>query len=242
MRNEEAALAAAPIILDKMIEQRLLLAEALARGHGERPEIRTAVKAFETSLLVPRYLEQVVAPGIEVSREEMEAYYQAHRGEMRRPPRVRVGQITVATEEEAQRIAGLLRAGTDLAWLARRDSIDRFQEQGGDRGWVEPGSSGFDDRLWQAAAGDVLDPVGVRGNFVVLKVTARQEQGIYDFDEVSGNVRSAVASIEMRAAIERLMDTLRSRSEIEIDREVLASLRLSGERTETEEPADGHGH
>ncbi len=243
VRNAEAALAAAPIILEKMIEQRLLLAEALARGYGEHARIRAAVRAFETSLLAPRYLQEVVAPGVEVSREEMEAYYQAHRGELNRPPRVHVGQITVATEEEAERVAGLLREGTDLAWLARQHSTDRFGEQGGDRGWVETGSSGFDERLWQATAGDVLDPVGVRGNFVVLKVTARQEQGVYEFDEVSGNVRNAVVSSKMRAAVAQLMETLRSRSEIEIDRELLATLRLSGEMTEAaENQPDGHGH
>ncbi len=243
VRNEEAALAAAPIILEKMIEQRLLLAEALSRGYGERSEVQTTVRAFESSLLAPRYLEEVVAPGIEVSREEMEAYYREHTDEMHRPPRFHVGQITVASEEEAERIAGLLREGTDPAWLARRHSIDRFRDRGGDRGWIEPGSSGFDERLWQTEPGDVMDPVGVRGNFVVLKVTARQEQGVYPFEEVSGNVRSAVASTKMREAVARLMDTLRSRSEIEIDRELLATLRLSGKKEEAkEEQPGGHGH
>ncbi len=243
VRNEEAALAAAPIILEKMIEQRLLLAEALSRGYGERSEVQTTVRAFESSLLAPRYLEEVVAPGIEVSREEMEAYYREHADEMHRPPRFHVGQITVASEEEAERIAGLLREGTDLAWLARRHSIDRFRDRGGDRGWIEPGSSGFNERLWQAEPGDVMNPVGVRGNFVVLKVTARQEQGVYPFEEVSGNVRSAVASTKMREAVERLMDTLRSRSEIEIDRELLATLRLGGKMKEAkEDEPGGHGH
>ncbi len=243
VRNAEAALAAAPIILERMIEQRLLLAEALRRGYGERARIEAAVRAFETSLLVPRYLQEVVAPGIEVSREEMEAYYREHQSELHRPPRFHVGQITVATEEEARRIAGLLREGTDLAWLARQHSIDRFKGRGGERGWVEAGSSSFDERLWDAAGGDVLDPIGVRGNFVVIKVTARQEQGVYDFDEVSGNVRSAVVSTKMRAAVEQLMETLRSRSEIEIDRQLLATLKLSGKMEETsEDQPGGHEH
>ena len=242
VRNAEAALAAVPIVLTKMLEQRLLLAEARSRGYGERPEVRLAARAFETSLLVPRYLEEMVAPEVEVSRQEMEAYYRDHLRQFTRPPRIRLGQITVAAEEEARRIAGLLRDGADLAWLARQHSIDRFKESGGDRGWVEPGSSGFDQRLLSAGIGDVLDPVGVRGNYVVLKVTARQERDPYSFDQVSGNVRSAVSSRKMRAAIEQLMDTLRARSEIEIDRELLASLRLGGSPSESEERPSGHGH
>ncbi len=242
VRNAEAALAAAPGVLEQMIEARVLLAEALARGYGARAGTLSAARAFETSLLVPRYLEEVVAPGVEVSREEMEAHYRQHRAEFTRPPRVHLGQITVAGEEEAQRIAGLLRQGTDLGWLARRHSIDRFRDQGGERGWVEAGSSGFDPRLLDAEPGDVLDPVGSSGNVVVLKVTARQEGEPYSFEEVSGNVRSAVFSRKMRAAIEQLMDTLRERSEIEIDRELLAGMRLGGTLEEAAETAGGHGH
>ncbi len=244
VRNREAALASAPIILEKMIEKRLLQAEAEARAYVERPEIVRAVHTFETGLLVPRYLEEVVAPGVEVEREEMEAYYAAHQDELRKPPRINLGQVTVATEEEAERIASLLREDTDLAWLARRHSLDRFKDQGGERGWVEPGFSGFEQRLLEATAGQVLDPVGVRGNFVVFKVIARQEQGVYPFQEVSGNVRNAVFEDRMKAAIEKLMETLRSRSEIEIDQELLASLQIRGtlEDGPDKGKVDGHGH
>ena len=50
VRNLEAATAAAPIILQKLIEQRLLLAEAEDRGYPERLQFRHAVHSFETSL------------------------------------------------------------------------------------------------------------------------------------------------------------------------------------------------
>ena len=226
-----------------MIEDRLLLAAALAQGYDQRPEILAAARAYETSLLVPRYLEQMVAPGVEVGAEEMESYYLEHRRQFNRPPRIRLGQITVAEEPEAQEIAGLLRGGTELAWLARRHSIDRFRDQGGDRGWVDPRSSAFDDRLLAASVGDVLDPVGVPGNYVVLTVTARREQEPYSFDEVSGNVRNAVFSRKMRAAIEGLMATMRDRSEIEIESELLATVRLGGAMTRrSEDESGGHGH
>ncbi len=243
VRNAEAALAAAPIVLEKMIEERLLLAEALRRGYGDLPKIRHAVRAFETSLLAPRYLKEAVTESVEVNREEMEAFYQENRRQFTRPPRIHLGQITLATRKEAQRIADLLRQGTDLAWLARRHSIDRFKERGGERGWVDPTATDFSERLLDADPGEVLEPAGVRGNWVVLKVMARREQGIYTYDEVSGNVRNAVVSRKTRAAVERLMDTLRERSEIEIDRELLATLRLGATVSETpDDPPSGHGH
>lgn len=245
MRNEEAAIAAAPIVLDRMIEQRLLLAEALARGYAERPEIIRTIKAFETELLVPRYLEEVVAAGVEVSLEEMRAHYEAHKTEYRKPPRIHLGQITVATEEEAERIVTMLRQGTDLAWLARQHSIDRFKGSGGDRGWVEPRIGSSDRHLIDAKVGEVIDPLGSPDNFIVLKVVAREEQGIYSFKEVSGNVKAAIYSQKMRGVIGEFMEILRSRSEIEINEEMLESLSITGEETkdpQLEGGSGGHGN
>ncbi len=229
VRNEEVAVEATPGVLSELIDKRLLLTEALARDYGERPEILRELRSRETELLVSRYLEEVVAAGVEVSREEMEAHFKAHEKEYRKPPRIHLGQITVATREEAERIAALLRQGTDLAWLAGRHSLDRFKDAGGDRGWLEPRPGGPNENLLASKVGDVLDPVGTPGNFIVIKVLAREEQGLYSFREVSGNVRNAVYGEKVREAIEKYMETLRSRSEIEINEEVLKSLQITGE-------------
>ena len=45
---EEAARAARAIVLDRLVQQELLLAEALARGYGDTPEARRALRAAET--------------------------------------------------------------------------------------------------------------------------------------------------------------------------------------------------
>ena len=117
-----------------------------------------------------------------------------------------------------------------MAWLARQHSIDRFKGSGGDRGWVEPRPGGPDERLLETSVGDVIDPMGVPENYVVLKILAREEQGLYNYNEVSGNVRSAVHSQKLRGALEKFMDILRSRSEIEINEELLKSLQITGEQ------------
>lgn len=239
VRSGEAALAAAPILLEGLLEKHLFAAAAADGGYAERPEVERAVRAYEKDLLVPRYLEQVVAPAVEVTREDLLRRFEERRESYRKPARLRIGQITVMTLEEAELVARLLREGTDLAWLAERRSIDRFQGQGGDRGWIEAGA-GLDERLADAEAGDVLDPVGVPGNYVVFKVTAREEQGFLSFEEAAGRLRGEVLSTKIRQAIAELVDTLRSRSEIEVYEEVVATLRISG--TKSVEEASGHVH
>jgi len=248
VRNEVAADAAAPIVLGRMIDDELMVAEALARGYGDTPAVQRQLRAYETRILVPRYLDEVLAPKIRVAREELEAYYAEHRESFRKPPRLHLSQITVASAEEADRVAELARAGGDFAWLARQHSIDNYRDAGGDKGWVEPrpGIDSFNDTLLAAEVGDVLDPVALDEEHVVFKVTGREEQGTYTFQQVSGNVRQALFDRKANAAIDELVTTLRERSEIVVDEDVLAKLAVTGSVDEAEKAPGGmgagHGH
>jgi len=247
VRNMDAAIAAAPMILRTVVDRELLVAEALRRGYDKRPDVQRSVHAYETQLLVPLYLEEVVGGNVQVTADEIKAYYEAHKEEFHRPPRVRLAQITVETEEEAQQITEQLRKGTDFTWLARQRSIDRLKDTGGDRGWYEPqpGVDDFNQDLFTAKVGHVLEPFGMPGNYIVVKVTARQEQGIYEFGEISGNLRETVYQESLRKEMEAFMDKLRSRAEIEINEELLTQLDIKGEPEKAQEKSgmgDGHGH
>jgi len=242
VRSEAAARAAAKLVLDGLIEERLLLVEALARGYDRIPEVARVVQAHERQLVVKSYLQEVLGATIEVSHDEMQAYYREHQDRFRRPPRYHLSQITVEKREEADRIAGLLREGSDLGWLARQHSIDGYRDKGGERGWVSPmpGADSLSDQLLASDVGDVLGPVGAPGKWIVIQVDAQEEQGPYPFDKVSGNVRSEVFQRKFQVRVDEVLNKLRSRSEIEIYEQALAALRITGTR---EEAADaGHGN
>lgn len=244
VRNREAAAAAAPLVLEKKIESLLLLVEAQRRGFDAGPEVERRVAALEKDLLVERYLREVLGPMAGVETEEMEAYYEANLDRFQQPPRLHLSQITVETEAEAERLAALLRDGADIKWLARKHSVDRFQDAGGERGWTvpAPGTDEFNDRLLEAAAGDVIGPVGGPGNYMVIQVDLREEQGPYPFQEVSGNVRSTLFRERFTEILDEYLEKLRSRSEIVVHPDALDSMRITGVAREGSEPPSGHAH
>ena len=90
-------------------------------------------RSYETQLLVPRFLEEVVAADIEVSQEEMEGWYEEHKEGYHRLPRVRLGQITVAERADADRIAEQLRgkAGDRQVKNAKRGLTQNMGGSGG---------------------------------------------------------------------------------------------------------------
>ena len=239
--NEEAARAAETIVLDRLVQTELMTAEALARGYGDTPDARRVLHAAETQLVASRYQSEVVAGEVRVTPEETAAWYERHKESYHRPPRLRLRQVTVATEAEARRIAALVRQGTDVAWLARQHSTDGYKSAGGDRGWVTPKATGeaLEAALFEAKAGDVLGPNPAAEGFTVVRVEAREEQGIYDFKEISGNVRKAVEDDKLQQAIHAVIQKLRSRSKIEVYEDRVAALRIVASPAAAAAPSHG---
>jgi peptidyl-prolyl cis-trans isomerase C len=240
--NPEIARQFKPGVLDDLIFEEMLIAEGLRRGYGDTPEAKRTLHALEMSQLSQRYLKETVAAGIEVTPQEMRDYYDRHREAFRKPPRLHLLQITVATEEEAQRIAGLAKGGADFGWLARQHSVDKYRDAGGDRGWIlaTEGIVNFRTELAGAQAGDVFGPkLGPQG-WVVVKVDLFEAQGYYEFDAVSGNVRSRLTNEKIVARIDQVVQTLRERSEIWIDEQALAEIRLLPTAPEEKPVVVGH--
>jgi len=195
--------------------------------------------------VIPKYLSKVLAAGIEVSEAEKRAHYEKVKETLRRPPRVRLGQITVATREEAESVAAALEAGSDLAWLAARYSTDGLRNQGGMQDWavVRPDGTAWSSALLESEIGTVLDPVEQEGAWVVYKLVVREDRGLFSYEEVTGNMREAVFREKFTEVLDRFIRTARSRSEIEVREDVLAALQLSGnQELEAEPQAGGHGH
>ena len=243
--NPDVALAIKPILLDRMTVDQLLTAEAYRLEYDKLPEIERRANALETRLLVKQYMRDVVATQVEVDRQALEAYYAEHGDEFRKPPLLFISQMTLSSSEEAARMIELLRQGTEFAWLARKHSTDGFAKTGGSVGWIKAseGISEFQSDLAGADAGDIFGPKGAGEDWRILQVSAVEDQGRYNFDEVSGNVRERVEEREFFALVDKYVERLRERSEIWIDQDAVASLQISAEQNDKPEghSAPGHG-
>jgi peptidyl-prolyl cis-trans isomerase C len=242
LANVEMAMTFLPPVLDDLVFDQLLVAEALRRGYGSAPEVERELHALATRQLATRFLKEVLATEVEIDSDELRAYYDAHREEFRRPPNLHLLQLTVGSESEALRLVEQARGGADFSWLARRHSTDRFRDSGGDRGWI-PANRGlllFVDELAGAAAGDVFGPKGFENEWVIVKVDVVSDQGAYAFEEVSGNVRGRIVDERLGQRVERALTRLRERSEIWIDEAAVAEMRIAPAPHEGRPAVPGH--
>lgn len=242
--NIDIAQAIKPIMLDRLLVDEMLALEAKSRGYEISPEVERAVHSLETQLLVQQYLEEIVQPRVKITQEDLVSYYETNRDRYRRPPKLHVSQLTVESEELARRLAKMIEEGTDFAWLARQHSIDGHRDSGGAVGWVpaNQGITGFTAELLDAKAGDVFGPVDFRGEWRIVRVDLLEPQKHYEFEEVSGNVRQQVETLEFLEIVDALIKELRRRSQIWINDEALAAMQIQATPdTDNTPTAPGHG-
>ncbi len=173
----------------------------------------------------------VVRQGIEVSDDELRAYYQANSADYDTEEQVRARQILLRvgdqrTEEQAraelEAIKQRVAAGEDFAQLATELSEDQFTaSQGGEmapfaRGQILPE---VEEAAFGAQVGDIVGPIGSANAFTLLQILEHTPGGLPPFEQMQDAVRRRVVSERAREAAEAKANELADR----LSREEIAS-------------------
>ena len=160
------------ILLNGLIDKKLLLAEAERTGIGDELEFKRKVEQFAEDQTVRLYKSTEIDQQISIAEEElMQHYRDSHRDRA-----LRYAGILVATLDEAFELLDELEAGADFRQLAREYSLyEATRDQGGD---VEKYYT-IDDTappLWSIFSmqvGEISEPLSWGGDpqrYVIVKV------------------------------------------------------------------------
>ncbi len=172
-----------------------------------------------------------LAAEAEVPEDSIRAFIEAEgRAAFLVPERVRVEEIVVATKAEAD----VLKAQVPYAAfeaLARAHSIrPAARADGGDLGFLSRDQLGaLADVVFGAAQGTVLGPFEVQGQYVLLKAGARQPARERTYAEAQEAVGAQLRQHFERAHVRAAYAALRARYPVQIDTELLLSIRLRDE-------------
>lgn len=154
-------------LLERLIDEHLLLQEARRRelvldprlvdaaveatfagypaGGAEEQLLRQGMdmatfrEKTRRNLLIAKLLKQEVTDRVAVSRADLEKYYSEHQGEFVQPEKVRVRQILVRTQEEAEQLRKRVLRGESFEQLAKESSLSPEASRGGDLGFFSRG-------------------------------------------------------------------------------------------------------
>lgn len=232
------------IVLDQLIDQRLILQEARRRNllasdgqvdaqladiKQNFPSERDFKDALEQRGLTVNELRNRVRasltrqnlsaniPNATVTNAEIEKYFQEHRRELDRPEQIRVRHILLESETEARFVLAKLKRGETFQDLARQHSKDPgSKEQGGDLGLVSRGQlvGEFEQAAFALQAGQTSEIVKTQYGYHIIQVIERTSPQAASLDKAREQIRSRLLASKQEAAFQEWLKQVKAQAKI----------------------------
>ncbi len=222
LRIEERGDDARRRYLQDLVDGRLLLMEARARGLDTTEAVRTAVRSAIDARARNLYRHREIDAKISVTEEEVRHRFDAEGYDVER----KLYAILVDSREDILDVAEKLRRGEPFEEVARTRSLDkRSAEQGGELGFIDPNMALRLnvplDVFRTLPLGAVSEPLNAAGRWHVVRFT---EERPGDFGKFGDFIRSRlIREREMQAEDEHLEELERA-FQLRLDAEVLNKL------------------
>jgi len=192
-------------VLDGVIDQKLLAAEAVKRKLEQDPAVQRRLAAARDRILGDVLVERSVERA--VNENNIRGLYQELQRSTRPSEEFRARQIVTTTEAEAQAVTKLLAAGATFESLVLAKSTDaatRFS--GGDLGYftTDVMPDGYEAALKDAKAGQVVGPFQTDAGWVLLKVEDRRPEQPISLEEAKPQIVRFLTYSDVRDLLENL--------------------------------------
>ena len=182
-----------------------------------------------------------VGSHVDITREEVKQYYDAHPEEFTLPERVVLSEISLSTEGKTaedmaavrNKVEGLRTSvlnGDDFSQVARLYSQGSTAKDGGALGTFKKGELApqLEAVVFQMSKGQITDVIQTRTDFEILKVDDHLQAGLQPFEKVEADIRGTVLAQKMQPRIRDYLAELREQSNIIVKPGYTDSALLSG--------------
>ncbi|KQY77113.1 MULTISPECIES: peptidylprolyl isomerase [unclassified Brevundimonas] len=213
-------------VLDEVIDQKLLAAEADRRGLDNSALAQRRLEATRERILGDMLVETVVNGTI--SDRAVETIYQEQVRLAQTSEEIRVRLILSRTRPEADAVIGILAQGAAFEAVAAESSIDdATRYSGGDLGYrtLDVMPEAYANALRDKPAGSTVGPFQTEGGWAVLRVEDRRRETPPTLEQA----RPQIVRYLTYEGVRQLLEQLRGKAKVDI--------LLEGDAARTQEPA-----
>jgi peptidyl-prolyl cis-trans isomerase D len=190
-------------------------------------------KSYANSIPEKRKIKYVVLdtgkiPGVQVTHDDLQAYYNGHRDQYRVAEQVKVSHILIKTplagpdgkvdqkgvaeaQKRAEDLLKQLKAGAKFEDLAKKNSEDPGSaKEGGSLGWIGKGRTvpEFEKAAFSLPKGQISDLVKSSYGFHIIRVDDKQDAHMKTLDEVKGEIEPILKQQKTQQAAQKQAEEL----------------------------------
>ena len=257
IRDPDGGAAIKKLILNGMIEEKLLVQTAKAKGivmYDEeaktlRDQLRSGYEAgeFEKMLeqqnisydawfekqkrkrLIEKLLQQEVYGKIVPTDEEIKDYYDRYKPLFREPDRIHCRHIVTNRRDKAETILHLLEKDENFASVAQKFSESPDRENGGDLGYIARGEypAIFEQACFSLATGQTSDVIPSEYGFHIFRVVDKKPGRQKQLAEVKDDIERRLREEKAGPLLSAWVDQLYRNQKITIDDKALKEVTLA---------------
>jgi peptidyl-prolyl cis-trans isomerase SurA len=176
-------------------------------------------------LLTEKVIGQEVGSHINISDDEVQKYYQAHKTEFVRPEQVALREIQVNTQgksadelpalkKKAETALKRVQDGEDFGEIAKRYSDSTTKDQGGYLGTYKRGelAKELEDKVFAMKRNQLTDVLETKQGYLILQVLEHYDEGQQSLDKVRNEIMQKLYSERMEPGMRAYLKTLREQS------------------------------
>ncbi|HEY6944863.1 MAG TPA: peptidyl-prolyl cis-trans isomerase, partial [Candidatus Acidoferrum sp.] len=176
-------------------------------------------------LLTQKVIGQEVGSHINISDDEVQKYYEAHKAEFVRPEQVALREIQVNTQgksaddlpalkKKAETALKRVQDGEDFGEIAKRYSDSSTKDQGGYLGMYKRGelAKELEDKVFAMKRNQLTDVLETKQGYLILQVLEHYDEGQQSLDKVRNEIMEKLYSGRMEPAMRAYLKTLREQS------------------------------
>ena len=207
------------LFLDELITRELLMQEARKLGLDQNDAIRDRAQRYKEQLILDELLKDRIKAKVELTQEELDAFYEKHAHELLTPLKVQVWQMLLPNISAAKDLEHQINQGGDFAKFAQRYSIDgKTKVKGGDLGPYHNGLVVPEvDAVVHTLKPDMVSaPIKTDAGYYLVKINALDKEIIQADVAVRERLRQELLNEKRRRRFDGVIADIRAKAVIRL--------------------------
>jgi peptidyl-prolyl cis-trans isomerase C len=203
------------LFLDELITRELLMQEARTLGLDQNDAIRERAQRYKEQLILDELLKDRIKAKVELSKEELDDFYEQHAHELLTPLKVHVSQMLLPNVSAARDLEYQVNHGGSFAKFAQRYSIDdKTKAIGGDLGPYRKGLviPEVDAVIHTLKPGMVSAPIKADAGYYLVMITALDKEIIQADVAVRERLRQELLNEKRRKRFDGVIADIRAKA------------------------------